>query len=110
MKQQRKPRKKGGGDEPPLLQGTQGDYFRAAAMLGDTAKLRKLKEEGVDVDERSNDATGNFTAIMYAAIKGQTEAIKVLHELGADLDGSLTRTGSLRQPSCWQPNTDKRRR
>lgn len=57
----------------------------SAAEMGDTAMVRRLLDQGADVDSVVN---GRFpwTPLMHAAFRGNTETARLLIERGADLD------------------------
>jgi ankyrin repeat protein len=64
---------------PPL---TRAEQLQDAARKGDAATVRKLIDEGVDVNTKYR---YNATAIFYACDHGHVEVVKVLLEKGADL-------------------------
>lgn len=64
---------------PPL---TKAEQLQDAARKGDAATVRKLIDEGVDVNTKFR---YNATAIFYACDHGHVEVVKVLLEKGADL-------------------------
>lgn len=64
---------------PPL---TKTEQLQEAARKGDAAAVRKLLDEGVDVNTKYRYGA---TAIFYAADHGHLEVVKVLLEKGADL-------------------------
>jgi hypothetical protein len=65
---------------PPL---TKAEQFQEAARKGDAATVRKLLDEGVDVNTKFR---YNATALFYACDHGHIEVVKVLLEKGAALD------------------------
>ena len=52
-------------------------------MDGDAPTLERLIKKGVDVDTRDDD---DYTALIWAAEKGNEESVKVLLESGADVN------------------------
>jgi ankyrin repeat protein len=64
---------------PPL---TKAEQLQEAARKGDAATVRKLIDEGVDVNTKFR---YNATALFYAADHGHVDVVKVLLEKGADL-------------------------
>ena len=64
---------------PPL---TKAEQFQDAARKGDAAAVRKLLDDGVDVNTRFR---YNATALFYACDHGHIEVVKVLLDRGADL-------------------------
>jgi ankyrin repeat protein len=64
---------------PPL---TKAEQLQDAARKGDAATVKKLLDEGVDVNTKFRYGT---TAIFFACDAGQTDVVKVLLEHGADL-------------------------
>ncbi len=64
---------------PPL---TKAEQLQEAARKGDAATVRKLIEDGVDVNTKFR---YNATAIFYACDHGHVDVVKVLLEKGADL-------------------------
>jgi ankyrin repeat protein len=64
---------------PPL---TKAEQFQDAARKGDAAAVKKLLDEGVDVNTKFR---YNATAIFYASDHGHVEVVKVLLDKGADL-------------------------
>lgn len=65
---------------PPL---TKAEQFQDAARKGDAAAVKKLLDEGVDVNTKFR---YNATALFYACDHGHVEVVKVLLERGADLN------------------------
>lgn len=61
---------------------TKAEQFQDAARKGDAAAVRKLLDEGVDVNTRFR---YNATALFYACDHGHVEVVKVLLDKGADL-------------------------
>jgi Ankyrin repeats (3 copies) len=64
---------------PPL---TKAEQFQDAARKGDAAAVKKLLDEGVDVNTKFR---YNATALFYACDHGHIDVVKVLLERGADL-------------------------
>lgn len=64
---------------PPL---TKAEQFQDAARKGDAATVKKLIDEGVDVNTKFRYGA---TAIFYAADHGHVDVVKVLLDKGADL-------------------------
>lgn len=64
---------------PPL---TKAEQFQEAARKGDAASVKKLLDEGVDVNTKFR---YNATALFYACDHGHIEVVKVLLDTGADL-------------------------
>jgi ankyrin repeat protein len=64
---------------PPL---TKAEQFQDAARKGDAATVKKLLDEGVDVNTKFR---YNATALFYACDHGHLEVVKVLLDKGADL-------------------------
>lgn len=69
---------------PPL---TKAEQLQDAARKGDAAAVKKLLDEGVDVNTKFR---YNATAIFYAADHGHIEVVKVLLDKGADLTAKDT--------------------
>ena len=65
---------------PPL---TKAEQFQEAARKGDAAAVRKLIDEGVDVNTKYRYGA---TALFYATDHGHVEVVKVLLEKGAAMD------------------------
>lgn len=61
---------------------TKAEQFQDAARKGDAAAVRKLLDEGVDVNTKFR---YNATALFYACDHGHVEVVKVLLDKGADL-------------------------
>ena len=61
---------------------TKTDQLQDAARKGDAAAVKKLLDEGVDVNTRFR---YNATALFYACDHGHVEAVKVLLDRGADM-------------------------
>ena len=61
---------------------TKAEQLQDAARKGDAAAVRKLLDEGVDVNTKFR---YNATALFYACDHGHLEVVKVLLEKGADL-------------------------
>jgi len=64
---------------PPL---TKAEQFQEAARKGDAATVKKLLDEGVDVNTRFRYGA---TALFYACDHGHVEVVKVLLDKGADM-------------------------
>jgi len=64
---------------PPL---TKAEQFQEAARKGDAAAVKKLLDEGVDVNTKFR---YNATALFYACDHGHLEVVKVLLDHGADM-------------------------
>src|SRR6187431_3035482 len=64
---------------PPL---TKAEQFQDAARKGDAAAVKKLLDEGVDVNTKFR---YDATALIYACDHGHLEVVKVLLERGADM-------------------------
>ena len=64
---------------PPL---TKAEQFQDAARKGDAATVKKLLDEGVDVNTKFR---YNATALFYACDHGHLEVVKVLLDRGADM-------------------------
>ena len=62
---------------------TKTDQFQDAARKGDAAAVRKLLDEGVDVNTKFR---YNATALFYACDHGHVEVVKVLLDRGAAMD------------------------
>jgi ankyrin repeat protein len=58
--------------------------FALAAKHGEIAKVRKLLEEGVNVD--AVDSRFHATALMWAAHEGHADIVQLLLDNGADID------------------------
>lgn len=69
---------------PPL---TKAEQFQDAARKGDAATVKKLLDEGVDVNTKFR---YNATALFYACDHGHVEVVKVLLDKGADMGGKDT--------------------
>ena len=67
------------GQATPL---TKAEQLQDAARKGDAATVRKLIDEGVDVNTKFR---YNATALFYACDHGHVEVVKALLEKGADL-------------------------
>ena len=61
---------------------TKAEQFQDAARKGDAVAVKKLLDEGVDVNTKFR---YNATALFYACDHGHLEVVKVLLERGADL-------------------------
>ena len=64
---------------PPL---TKAEQFQEAARKGDAATVKKLLDEGVDVNTKFR---YNATALFYACDHGHLDVVKVLLDHGADM-------------------------
>jgi ankyrin repeat protein len=64
---------------PPL---TKAEQLQEAARKGDAATVKKLLDEGVDVNTKFR---YNATALFYACDHGHVEVVKVLLDKGADM-------------------------
>lgn len=62
---------------------TKAEQFQDAARKGDAVAVKKLLDEGVDVNTKFR---YNATALFYAADHGHVEVVKVLLERGADMN------------------------
>jgi len=69
---------------PPL---TKAEQLQEAARKGDAATVKKLLDEGVDVNTKFR---YNATALFYACDHGHLEVVKVLLDHGADTSGKDT--------------------
>ena len=69
---------------PPL---TKVEQFQDAARKGDAATVKKLLDEGVDVNTKFR---YDATALFYACDHGHVEVVKVLLDKGADMSGKDT--------------------
>ena len=67
------------GQAPPL---TKAEQLQEAARKGDAAAVKKLLDEGVDVNTKFR---YNATALFYACDHGHLEVVKVLLDKGADI-------------------------
>jgi ankyrin repeat protein len=61
---------------------TRSEQLQDAARKGDAATVKKLLDEGVDVDTRFR---YNATALFYASDHGHVDVVRVLLDKGADL-------------------------
>lgn len=66
--------------QPPPL--TKAEQLQDAARKGDAATVKKLLDEGVDVNTKFR---YNATALFYACDHGHVEVVKVLLDKGADM-------------------------
>ena len=64
-------------------EGVEPEVFFRSVMNGDFAEVKRLIEEGVDINARDNEG---HTTLMYAAGYGHTEVAKLLIEEGADIN------------------------
>src|SRR4029453_17979521 len=62
---------------------TKAEQFQDAARKGDAAAVKKLLDEGVDVNTKFR---YNATALFYACDHGHVEVVKVLLDRGAAMD------------------------
>ena len=62
---------------------TKAEQFQDAARKGDAVAVKKLLDEGVDVNTKFR---YNATALFYAADHGHVEVVKLLLERGADMN------------------------
>jgi hypothetical protein len=67
---------------PQAPPSTKAEQFQDAARKGDAAAVRKLLDEGVDVNTKFR---YNATALFYACDHGHLEVVKVLLDHGADM-------------------------
>jgi hypothetical protein len=67
----------------PVTDPAKVDALSAAARKGDLATVRKLLDEGVDVNTKFR---YNATALSYAADRGFADIVKLLIERGADVN------------------------
>ena len=65
-----------------LAQTDKADAFSEAARKGDAAAVKRLLDEGVDVNTKFR---YNRTALSFAADRGHVEVVKLLLERGADV-------------------------
>ncbi len=65
------------------IQTTPAQQLRDAASSGDLAALKRLIQEGVPVNDRSN---FNNTALLYAAMHGKRDCVQFLIDSGADVN------------------------
>lgn len=63
------------------------DQFLEAAKKGDVAELKKLLDQGVNVDSKNK---YGVTALGFACSKGQLDAVQLLIERGADVNAEDT--------------------
>src|SRR6188768_1397295 len=66
---------------------TKAEQFQDAARKGDAATVKKLLDEGVDVNTKFR---YDATALFYACDHGHVEVVKVLLDKGADMSGKDT--------------------
>src|SRR4051794_411085 len=66
---------------------TKAEQLQDAARKGDAAAVKKLLDEGVDVNTKYR---YDATALFYACDAGHIEVVKVLLDKGADLTGKDT--------------------
>lgn len=69
---------------PPL---TKAEQFQEAARKGDVGAVKKLLDEGVDVNTKFR---YDVTALIYACDHGHLDVVKVLLERGADMSARDT--------------------
>lgn len=62
------------------------DALYEAASRGDTAAVQSLLNDGAEPDWEAWRVPNNFTALMIATIRGETETVKILIKAGADVD------------------------
>jgi ankyrin repeat protein len=67
----------------PAVAQDQAEALSEAARKGDAAAVRKLLDEGVDVNTKYR---YNRTALSYAADRGHVAVVKLLLERGADIN------------------------
>src|SRR5262245_13453303 len=72
-----------GSTSPTGTTSEKADAFLEAARKGDAAAVRKLLDEGVDVNTKFR---YNATALSYACDRGHLEVVKLLLERGADVN------------------------
>jgi ankyrin repeat protein len=60
-----------------------GQQLINSIWIGDIASVRKLLDEGVDVNWKNGNG---WTALMYASIQGHVEGFKLLLDRGAQID------------------------
>jgi ankyrin repeat protein len=63
------------------------DAFAAAVRKGDAAAVKKLLDEGVDVNTKYR---YNATALSFACDRGHVEVVKLLLDCGADVNAADT--------------------
>jgi uncharacterized protein len=88
------------GATTPLAQsaasGEKADALSAAARRGDAAAVKKLLDEGLDVNTKFR---YNATALSYAADRGHVDVVKLLLDRGADVHAKDTFYGNT--PLSW---------
>jgi uncharacterized protein len=76
-----------------------GNILHRAAYDGDLKQLHTALAAGVSVNEASNEASAadsrwpGFTALHFAAGRGQLEAVKMLCDAGADINSAAAQMG-----------------
>lgn len=61
------------------------DELSAAAIAGDAGRIRRLLDEGVDVDAITEGRSA-WTPLMHTAFEGHLEASRILIDCGADVN------------------------
>ena len=72
---------------PASTPADKADALSAAARKGDAAAVKKLLDQGVDVDTKFR---YERTALSFAADRGHVEVVKLLLERGADVNAKDT--------------------
>jgi ankyrin repeat protein len=80
----------------PAPPGDKADALSEAARKGDAAAVKKLLDEGVDVNTKFR---YNRTALSFAADRGHVDVVKVLLDRGADVNVKDTFYGA--SPLTW---------
>jgi len=80
------------------------DALSAAARKGDAAAVRKLLDEGVDVNTKFR---YNRTALSFAADRGHVEVVKLLLDRGADVNVKDTFYGATALTWAVSPAMDR---
>jgi len=73
--------------QAPTTISHKADALSEAARKGDAAAVKKLLDEGVDVDTKFR---YNRTALSFAADRGHVDVVKLLLERGADINAKDT--------------------